>query len=249
MRLHELQHAFARALLTGEGLPPVFRRGPVPVEAALRVHRNTVLGAGVNALRLSCPTVDRLVGEAFFDQAAAAFVRSSPPRVARLSAYGEGFAEFLAGHAPAAALPYLPDVARLDLAIDRAVRTPQGERRFVLEAGVMLALPAGLTVLWLDYPADRIRDALEAGDDAALAGIDLTPRPRPLLVWRSGEASTIAAVSAPAAAFAGALIAGGAADAALTAAIFHAEPEEALAAIQGEIFGGAFCRILKGEQT
>lgn len=247
MRLHEIQTAFAHSLLTGAALPPIFAAGPVPVDAALRIHRNTVLGAGVNALRLGFPTVDRLVGEAFFDQAAGAFMRAHPPRAANLSAYGDGFAEFLAAYPPAAGLPCLADVARLDLAIARAAEQPGGERGFALDGQVTLMLPESLAVLWLDHPADAIRDALEAGDDTALGASDLARRPRPLLVWRKGEGAAVQPVSAPAAAFAGALMAGGMPDAALTAAIFHAEPDAALAAIQTEIFGGAFSRILTGD--
>ena len=56
----------------------------------------------------------RLVGEEWFRAAAAVFVRGRLPRHPTLLHYGEGFADFLASFAPAAELPYLPGVARLD---------------------------------------------------------------------------------------------------------------------------------------
>src|SRR6202000_1958685 len=78
----------------------------------------TALHGLVNALRLSCPTVDALVGEAFFDQAAQAFVQDHPPASAWLTGYGASFADFLDAYEPARDLPYLADVARFDFAIE-----------------------------------------------------------------------------------------------------------------------------------
>ena len=51
---------------------------------ALQVHRNTIIGALVHALRLTYSSVDAVVGEAFFDQTAAAFAEHKPPTTARL---------------------------------------------------------------------------------------------------------------------------------------------------------------------
>src|SRR5689334_14447352 len=112
--LAETQKAFAAALLGGQTPAIAFAKGPLDASAAFKVHRNTVLGAAVNALRLAFPTVAHLVGERFFDQCAARFVESRPPRAPRLSAYGEEFPDFLATHAQARVLAYLADIARLD---------------------------------------------------------------------------------------------------------------------------------------
>ena len=44
--LADLQRDFAHAILTGTAAPDLdFAPGPVCVQAALRVHRNTVMGA------------------------------------------------------------------------------------------------------------------------------------------------------------------------------------------------------------
>ena len=131
LSLAKLQRGFAQAVLAGDAAGMDFAQGRVSAAAALQVHRNTIIGALVNALRLTYPSVDAVVGEAFFDQAAATFAEHNPPDTARLAGYGEGFGDFLAAHVPS--LPYLPDVARLDRAIDRALSCTAATRRMALD--------------------------------------------------------------------------------------------------------------------
>ncbi|SDF05761.1 DNA-binding domain-containing protein [Rhodospira trueperi] len=95
------------ALIDGAGLTP---------EQRLGIHRNNALITLTEALGANFPVVKALVGDAFFTQTARAFIRRSPPASPVLSRHGEGFADFLATFEPAASLPYLPDVARLEWA-------------------------------------------------------------------------------------------------------------------------------------
>ncbi|NID16088.1 DNA-binding domain-containing protein [Luteibacter yeojuensis] len=81
---------------------------------AFAIYRNTVMRACLDALEANFPAVACLVGRDWFRAAAAVHVADEPPRDARLATYGEAFPAFLAGFEPAAALPYLADVARLD---------------------------------------------------------------------------------------------------------------------------------------
>ena len=78
------------------------------------VYRNTVMKGCIDALQANYPAVTRLVGEEWFRAAAAIYVRSHLPALPTLLYYGEDFADFLAGFEPAAELPYLPAIARLD---------------------------------------------------------------------------------------------------------------------------------------
>jgi hypothetical protein len=89
----------------------------------LSIYRNTSRTALTSALRLNFPAVERLVGEDFFTAAADTFITREPPQTAWLDLFGEGFPEFLQGFEPAAALVYLPDVARLERA-SAALFTP-----------------------------------------------------------------------------------------------------------------------------
>jgi hypothetical protein len=68
----------------------------------------------IDALRANYPSVARLGGDEWFRAAAAVYVRANLPRHPTLADYGADFAAFLAGFPPAAELPYLPGVARLD---------------------------------------------------------------------------------------------------------------------------------------
>jgi hypothetical protein len=226
---------------------PALASSLIPASAAFTVHRDTVLGGLANALRLTFPTVDALVGEAFFDQTASAFVAEQPPRRANLSAYGEGFPAFIDGYPHAAALAYLADVARLDLAVAQALAKPDIDirRQLALDAAVHLSLPVSLTVLVLNSPADLIRDGVEADDDLALGAIDLSAGPRWFAVWRAGRAATVQTLSPAAGRFLAAIQAGANADDALAAATADAEPAVALQAIQTEVFAARFAQIIQ----
>jgi hypothetical protein len=80
----------------------------------LRIYRNNVSAALVNALRVRFPVTEQLVGEAFFFAMARGFADANRPRSAVLIDYGAEFPDFIMGFAPAAGVSYLADVARLE---------------------------------------------------------------------------------------------------------------------------------------
>jgi hypothetical protein len=246
MPLAELQRRMTQAILRADicGLSPLVKTA-IPVEAALGVHRDTISSVLAKVLRLTFPTVDTLVGEAFFDQAAEAYAADHPPRQARLALYGEDFPTFLEGYDLAGGLVYLGDVARLDLAIDRALIAPDASvrRHVMIDDGVCLALPLSLVVLSLRFPADTIRAALDAGDDETLAGLDLVPQTRFVAVWRVGRQAAVRPLSPPAGAFLGAILGGATAEDALTEAFATDTPRGALRAIRTEVLAARFAQI------
>ncbi len=77
--------------------------------------------------RCAFPAVERIVGEEFFQAMARAYVLAEPPRSPVLMDYGTTFADFIAGFAPAASLPYLPDVARIERAWREAYHAEDAE--------------------------------------------------------------------------------------------------------------------------
>lgn len=79
------------------------------------VYRNTVLKGTTDALLANFPTIERLVGTDWLRSATAIHARLSPPTDARLLHYGIDFPDFLDGFVPAQDMPYLGDIARLDL--------------------------------------------------------------------------------------------------------------------------------------
>jgi hypothetical protein len=193
----------------------------------LSIHRNTMLGALAHALRLSFPAVHRLVGAEFFDRAARVYACEQPPRSADLNAYGDEFADFLQHHAPAAALGYLPDVARLEWAVNRALHAPAVAALDVSAlAGVApcdhervcFAWHPSVGLLASTYPVDAIWRAVLQQDEPAMAAIDLASGPVHLMVHRQAGAVEVERLDAPAWRFTSVLLAGQPLHAALAAA-------------------------------
>lgn len=81
------------------------------------VHRNNVVASLTDVLAANFPAVRSLVGEEFFRAAAGVFVRAHPPATPVMARYGDGFADFLAAFPPAAGVPCLADVARLEMLV------------------------------------------------------------------------------------------------------------------------------------
>jgi hypothetical protein len=183
----------------------------------LSIYRNTSRTALTNALRLNYPTVQRLVGEDFFAAAADIFITHEPPRTAWLDFYGAKFPEFLERFEPAASLPYLPDVARLERAVGRALHAldvaplAPAELASVAEgdqARVCFEPHSAVSLVSSKYPVDTIWRAVLARDDAALAAIDLSSGKVWLLVERNANAIEVMRLDEPRWQFAEALFAG-----------------------------------------
>ena len=121
--LRELQRAFCAATLFGDDAALAsldIVAGPLRPAARIAIYRNNLLGNYRKALAATYPVVRRLVGESFFDAAIEHFVRGHPSTRGDVNRYGGKLATFLASYAPARDLVYLPDVARLEWAIDQA---------------------------------------------------------------------------------------------------------------------------------
>lgn len=142
------QAGFARALLDPALPAPAGLRTWNGSAAARRfaVHRNNVVVSLVEALADTFAVVQQLVGETFFRAMAREFVLRRPPRSPMLFEYGDGFAEFIDGFGPAAGLPYLSDVARLEYvrmqALHAADAEPLGAEAFAAALADAARLPA-----------------------------------------------------------------------------------------------------------
>ncbi len=114
----ERQAAFAAALINPALAPPGGLTAPEDSVTTERfaVYRNNATVALIEALRSSFPVVNRLVGDEFFSAMAAEHARQTLPSSPVLLDYGGEFPAFVEHFEPAATLPYLADVARLEWA-------------------------------------------------------------------------------------------------------------------------------------
>lgn len=88
-----------------------------PAPKRFAVYRNNVTVGLAQALDQSFPVLRKLLGADFFAALARSFLRAHPPSSPVMMAYGDAMPDFLAAFEPVAHLPYLPDVARLEIAI------------------------------------------------------------------------------------------------------------------------------------
>ncbi|MFN3460234.1 MAG: putative DNA-binding domain-containing protein [Oceanibaculum sp.] len=147
------QASFAAALLAPPPAAPlglVVRTGLDPARR-FAIHRNNMKAGLVAVLAARFPVLHRLVGRDFFARLALAFIECHPPLSPVLLAYGGAMPDFLAGFEPVRALPYLPDVARLE---------------WLLHDGTLAADAA---------PLDRAALAAVAPEDMASLRFDLHP--------------------------------------------------------------------------
>jgi hypothetical protein len=131
---------FAAALFRETGTPAGIT---AQTRARIGVYRNNVRLNRIAALTDAFPNVVTLVGVDYFHALARAYVIATPATSANLHNDGAELPEFIRSFAPAADLPYLPDVARVDWLmrcayfaedaheLDRAVLVAMGPHRFV----------------------------------------------------------------------------------------------------------------------
>ncbi len=139
-RLAERQRGFAAAVLDAQAEIPPGLVGPDGAPSARRfaVYRNNVLAGLSESLKLTFPAVCRIVGDAFFLAMARAYVSADPPRSPMLLAYGAGFPVFVERFPPAAGLPYLADIARIENAWKEAFHAAEAAP---LPPAALAALP------------------------------------------------------------------------------------------------------------
>jgi hypothetical protein len=166
-RLADRQRDFAAALLDADRPAPPGLVGPDGEPSARRfaVYRNNVVVSLIEALKDAFPAVLRIVGEDFFRAMARAYAVREPPTSPILLDYGAGFPDFVVGFEPAAELPYLRDVARIERAWREAYHAgeaePLGPAAFVAIAPdelprLRLVLHPSLHLVRSRYPAVTI---------------------------------------------------------------------------------------------
>ncbi len=194
--LADVQQEFAAALRDPSLALPPGLVGPdaEPAPRRFAVYRNNVIVGMVNALRHAFPVVERIVGDQFFQALARAYALAEPPRSPVLMDYGTTFADFIARFEPAASLPYLPDVARIERAWREAYHAEDAEPLEPADfagigadeiPGLVLRLHPSLRLLRSAYPAQTIWK-MNTGD-GEIAPVDISIAEDTLIVRPQAE--------------------------------------------------------------
>lgn len=198
MPLNNMQQRFRDTMLDHPDVlesPPedfavLFETGTIPLPERLKVYRNNIVGGITDVLVATFPMTEKLVGREFLEGMARSFLLQNPPQTGCLSLYGEGFDDFVAAFEPAKQLPYLPDVIRLELALNKAYYAADDT---ALTAEELAAIPEehiGEAILTLrssaqfvvsQYPLTDIRDLCLGVTDERL---DLDKGSVSLMVYR-----------------------------------------------------------------
>lgn len=215
--------AFCRALLDPSLPIPAGLTDPQgrPDSRRFAVYRNNVIVGLTGALEAGFPVIRKLVGDEFFAAMAREFLRTNPPTSPVLLRYGSGFPAFMAGFPPVAHLPYLADVARLEIALresyhaaDAAPVSADGIAQIPPDCigGARLCLAPALRLIRSPHPVFSIWCANTRG-----AALGAQPGAQDVLVLRPGYDPEPHLVPAAAATFLAALQAGETLDSAIAA--------------------------------
>ncbi len=142
------------------------------------------------------PVCKRLVGDRFFQGMSEEYIKTHPSIYFSLNDYGVDFSDFIMQFTPAASLPYLSDVAKLEWAIHRALigessteynpqalsdllSSPEKQKKF------QFGLTKNGTLISSIYPIHRIWETNQAdyeGDET----VNVDEGDVRLFVWRKG---------------------------------------------------------------
>ena len=228
------QAAFAAAMTAaptnGFGdipLPELFKGNAGLSARRFAVYRNNVRAMRMRAIGNTFPIVRQITGDEFFEGLAREYAQRFDSENGDLNLYGDRFAGFVAGFEHTQALPYLPDVARMEWLLHRAYfardcaafdlaqladvpAERHGELRFTFN-------PAA-AILTSDYPLARIWEVHQKNFSDTQT-VDFTAGPHFALVYRDGFDGVVAKLDAGEYAFLQSLLAGTNLEVALTRAL------------------------------
>jgi hypothetical protein len=200
--LTQIEHNIAATLLDS------FTCVPAPANATQRLRArstrhfggNDIIGLLIRALASHYPVVRRLVGDESFLATARRFLRSEPSHLSTVLQFGEAFPGYLRSLGRSASFAYLADVAEIEAARARAMRSadarPIGKAALALlsssrmrdEISVLLhpsvslvASRVPIVTIWTANQADHCDGVIpQWGPEAALVArpfldVDVTP--------------------------------------------------------------------------
>ncbi|GAB4358255.1 MAG: DNA-binding domain-containing protein [Oricola sp.] len=245
---------FRSAVFDPARYKPAEITGPHGKKAVRRfnVYRNNVVLGLVNVLVDYFPATARITGDNFFRAMAREFVRAHPPSSPLLFLYGTGFPAFIESFAPAASMPYLADVARVERAWLTAYHAADLEP---LAPAALGAVPPDrlAEAVFAPHPATglvrspyAVFEIYDANCNAQTVGPIEIGRPQSVLVTRPGLDVEVTALPDGDDAFFESLIAGATLGEAAEAGLRAADGFDIDNAIRGLLQTGAFAAVATG---
>lgn len=229
------QQDFTKGLLDAQIPAPDGLVNPDGAPATKRydVYRNNVAVSLSDALEAAFPVLRKLLGDDFFRALAGVYLRKHPPKSPLMMFYGEAMPGFLTRFEPVKHLPYLPDIAKLELGMRESYHAGDkdpidAQALAAVEADDLMALTfefaPSLQLVPSDYPIHAIYLA-NTTEGAAKPVM----RPEPVLITRPEFDPQIHAISTAAAKCLGHLMDGKS----LGVAMADADPSLDLGALLG----------------
>lgn len=123
------QSDFTAGLLNADQPAPegVINPDGSPAIKRYDVYRNNVAVSLSDALATAFPVMQKLVGDEFFRAMAGVYLRAYPPHSPLMMFYGTEMPDFLRHFDPVKHLTYLPDIAKLELALRHSYHAADAE--------------------------------------------------------------------------------------------------------------------------
>ena len=254
--LPDLQAAFRAGTIGRDGVAvAALSAGGMQNGHRFGIYRNNIYRSLAGVLEAAFPTVHNLVGDENFAVLARRFIAAHPPQRPQLFAYGGDFAAFLAGFAPAVEeLPFLPDLARVEWAVNEAYFETDAESLNAEQlaglaperyAGLRLGLHPTVRLIESDWPVWDLWGAEVLPDPGPDSGPGTGPPGKPeggqqVLVRRPESKVDVVMATHGDFAFLGALATGDTLGEAAGAGV-AADPDFDLSAcLAGHLAGGTF---------
>ena len=123
------QLEFSEAILDPTSDVPMGLSNPDgrPAQKRFDVYRNNVILSLLDAMATGFPVVKKLLGDEFFRAMTLEFVRANPPSSPLMMHFGTALPNFLEGFEPAQKLGFLPDIARIEIAMRESYHAADAE--------------------------------------------------------------------------------------------------------------------------
>lgn len=187
--LRDIQAAFIHDIYTGARTSLTYLDTKIASTERFDIYQNNTLLGLTDILANAFPVLKKIVGDAFFKTIARHYVTSYAQPSGNRHSFGGQLAEFLQAFQPAAALPYLPDIAALEWAyFQAALADDAGTLDFNMLTSAMESDPAFVLGL---HPSVHVVaqtfNALEIWKEHQkedIGVLELKSEPHKFVIWR-----------------------------------------------------------------